>query len=146
MTVIGGIGRNGGVGRPAGPAGPGRSAGAAFTMSLVTEEAGSALAATAAAPPAALSGMLALQEVECAGSGDRAARRHGQAILRELAHLQHALLSGGTDPAALARLADLASLLPEAADPGLAAAIRAVALRARIELARREINPSMSAS
>jgi hypothetical protein len=99
--------------------------------------------------------MLAMQEValqEAAGHEvmapalrDRQARRHAEAVLAQLAALQCALLGDmpglGDEPGtALARLAGLAETAPEAADPGLAAVLAAVTLRARIELARRQLS------
>ena len=70
---------------------------------------------------------------------DAAARRRASSILDELQGLQAELLGGRLDPARMARLA---ALQPgeEGADPGLREAVRAVALRARIELVRREPN------
>lgn len=98
--------------------------------------AGTGGVATAVAPGSLL-GLLALQEGETDAARDRAARRHGDALLKELAALQRSLLGGEEAPGALARLAELSGQVPEAADPGLAGAVRAVALRARIEVARR---------
>ena len=58
-------------------------------------------------------------------------------LLRELSALQAGLLRGGPDPAGLQRLAALAEgEMPP--DPVLADALAGIALRARIELARRE--------
>ena len=76
---------------------------------------------------------------------DREARRHGQALLSALAELQLALIGGGGGSGTprdglkslSERLSVLASTLPAAADPGLQAVVRAIGLRARIELARR---------
>lgn len=104
-----------------------------------TLPAGEARRATAAAPsaPAAPAGMLALQEWQGDAVRDREARRRGEAILAALAALQRALLGGGDD-AALERLAALTEDVPEAADPRLATLVRALALRARVELARHE--------
>ncbi len=102
-----------------------------------------------------LGAMLAMQEValqEAAGQEvmapalrDRQARRHAEAVLAQLAALQCALLGDepdlGDEPGtALARLSGLAETAPEAADPGLAAVLAAVTLRARIELARRQLS------
>ena len=64
-----------------------------------------------------LGGMLALQEEDSPVVRDRRARRHAQAILDELARLQRSLLGGEAEPGALARLAALAELVPDAADP-----------------------------
>ena len=106
-------------------------------------------AASALAPSAALAGLLALQEVGPEPVRDRAARRHGRAMLAALAGLQLALLAepdsgdgrgpGSTAPAAAAveRLASLLDGMPPAEDPELAAVLDAVKLRCRIEIARR---------
>ena len=87
--------------------------------------------------------MLLLQEVADGPvhdrqARDRRARRHGRALLEGLGELQRALLGDGEDSAALDRLAALVEHCPEAADPALRATLAAVALRARVELARRE--------
>ena len=81
--------------------------------------------------------MLLLQETDAAPARDRQARRHGRAMLDALARLQHALLGGGDDPAALDQLAALLEHCPEASDPELRATVAAVALRVHVELARR---------
>ena len=66
---------------------------------------------------------------------DRDARRHGNATLRALASAQAALLGGASD-AARQSLAVLVRTAPSASDPGLAAVLRAIAVRAAVELAR----------
>jgi Class II flagellar assembly regulator len=96
-----------------------------------------------AMPPAsgvlALDGMLALQEVGDEIVRDREAKRHGQALLKGLAALQHALLAGEDQSAVLQTLAALAENCPQAAHPGLAGVVQALALRAQVELARRDL-------
>ncbi len=93
------------------------------------------------APASALSGLLAMQEAALAGkatlaeTGDRAAQSHAEAVLQELGSFQLALLRGQPGAAA-SRLADLARAAPHAFDPGLAALLRAVRLRAEVEAAR----------
>ena len=89
----------------------------------------------AAAAPVGLSGLLAMQEAEAGFVQDREARRHGLAVMAELAALQRELLGGGGG--GLDRLAALAQRSPAAADPRLAGVLRAVQMRAQIELARR---------
>jgi hypothetical protein len=139
---------------PAGVVGPAqaartrpRSGGAAFVLAPETPEAEAGAAGEpvaggiAAAGVSGLAALLALQESEAASARDRAARRHGQALLEDLAALQRGLLAGllgpgGVDPALPGRLAALAEQVPEAADPALAAIISAIAVRARVELAR----------
>lgn len=125
-----------GIGAPARPAGGPRRAGAAgFAIpSGAAKPATAPIAASAAAP---LEGMLALQEAEGDAVRDRAARKHGQALLAALARLQSALLGGGDDPAALHEVAALAAHMPPAPTPALAAALAGVSLRAQVELARR---------
>jgi hypothetical protein len=82
--------------------------------------------------------MLALQEAGAEPVRDRAARRHGQAMLQLLAALQRAMLQGvGGDEAELTRLASLSAEVPVASDPALRQAVAAIALRASVELARR---------
>ncbi len=97
-----------------------------------------ATVATAAAAPVAAVGLslLAAQENGGPGGRDAAARRRASSILDELQGLQAELLGGRSDPARPARLAALQAG-EEGADPGLREAVRAVALRARIELERR---------
>jgi hypothetical protein len=90
--------------------------------------------ATQATPAAC---MLSLQEVDSESPRDRAARRHGRALLAALVRLQHALLGASDDEAALQEISALAAGVPDASDPSVTAALHAVVLRARIELARR---------
>ncbi len=137
MTTIdrlGGPGRSAAVGR--GRLAQTGAAGFALPETpAVAPEAGSV---SAAAPSALIGAMLALQEAEPNSSRNRAARRHGETMLGELRALQVGLLGGAAEAGTLRRLARLAEALPEAADPKLAALVRAVALRARVELARSE--------
>ena len=128
-----GIGR---VGRLGGPiaTNKARPSGALFS---VEGGAGKAAGPAAATAPAALDGLLALQEREGDWLRDRPARRHAEALLDELAALQRAVLAGEDDPATLARLASLSRAAPAAADPRLRAVLRAASLRAAVELARR---------
>ncbi len=104
---------------------------------------GSAAAATTgAAPatgPAALSSMLTLQELGSEAVADREARRHGQDLLMALAELQRSLLTATDDTIALQHLARLSGTVPLAADRRLAAMLSAIVVRARVELARRQL-------
>lgn len=93
--------------------------------------------AAEATMPAVAAGMLALQEAAIESPPDRAARRHGRTMLSALSRLQCALLDATDSEAALDELAMLAGDMPCATNPGLAAALHAVVLRARVELARR---------
>lgn len=89
-----------------------------------------------AAAPAALLGLLAVQEAEGAATRDRDAHKRGTLMLYELTRLQRALLAGRLDPESLRALAALAGDPAVAADPAIAAVVRAIAMRARVELAR----------
>lgn len=91
---------------------------------------------TSAVSAGLLGGLLTLQEAGTDAARDGEARRHGAELLDELADLQKALL-GAQDAEDLGRLARLVAGVPQAADPRLAGVIRAVALRARLELTRR---------
>ncbi len=140
----GGLGMTG-VGR-IGRAAPGADTGAPRRASGSGGDFAVGASATSAAGPvggtasvAGVVGMLLLQEVADAPTRDRQARRHGRALLEGLTELQRALLGDGDDSAALDRLAALVEHCPEAADPALRATLAAVALRARVELARREL-------
>ncbi len=121
---------------------PGRRRVAASRAFALPDDAPVAGEAAVAGLPA-LHGLLALQEAAGeapeAEAQDRAARRQGEATMRDLTALQIALLSGR--PAAAARLAILASAGPQAADPRLAAVLGAIRLRAEVELARAVLRP-----
>src|SRR4051794_424487 len=75
--------------------------------------------------------LLAMQEAESAALQDRDAKRHGTAVLDELAGLQRALL--GPDGPDLDRLAQLADRPAHVSDPALGGVLSAIQLRARIE-------------
>jgi hypothetical protein len=94
-------------------------------------------AAGAAAPPGSL---LALQESGAAVPvEERAARARRQATeaLDDLRGLQLALLDGSANPAGLERLSRLGGDSQAGLEPALAALMAEVAVRARVELARR---------
>ncbi len=86
-----------------------------------------------------LDSMLALQAVDEAAERDRAARKRGNAILAALTRLQRTMLAAEDPSMALRDMNDLTSDTPVAEDPGLAAIVRAVVLRSRIEIARRDL-------
>jgi hypothetical protein len=135
MTRVIGIG--GGVA-------PARRAGRALGgFRLAEPEAGPA--AGAAAATGGVAALLALQEGEATAPvpppAERA-RRRAQAALAELQGLQLDLLRGAADPARLDRLAGLAETAADPADPVLREAVQEVALRVRVELARRRIAPA----
>lgn len=133
------IGRIGQVGAPVG----GRAVRGVAGFSVPAGTAGVA-GSRAAAAPAALDGLLSLQEREADWDRDRPARRHAQDLLNELSALQRDLLdeAGPPGPATgrLDRLSALARALPSACDPRLAAVLRATCLRAAVELARRGVS------
>ncbi len=82
--------------------------------------------------------MLSLQEFGGETVQDRTARRRAQDLLAGLAVLHRMLLGDPGDTETLRRLADLAEAVPAASDPGLAAIVASIVLRARVELARRQ--------
>lgn len=128
-----------GVGGPAPVVGGGRAArGGGGAFRVPDRAQGAEASAVAPAMAVGLSAMLALQEMPDPTVGDREARRHGQALLDELSALQRSMLAGGApDPGRLARLA---AAVPSATDPRLRETVAAIALRARIELARAEMS------
>lgn len=101
------------------------------------------LARNAGLSGAALIGMdsmLALQAVDEAQERDRRARKKGTAMLAALSDLQRTLIASEDPGQALRSLRDLTTEPGEdAADPELGAILRAVTLRARVEIARREM-------
>ncbi|HYI84592.1 MAG TPA: flagellar assembly protein FliX [Acetobacteraceae bacterium] len=141
MRGVAGVGRGGAVS----PRGKTRSAASGFSLDGLGS--GSAAAETAAASATAAVGLslLAVQENGGRTGRDAAARRRAASILDELQGLQAELLGGRTDPARLARLAALQDG-EEGTDPALREAVRAIALRARIELARRGRHPETDRS
>jgi len=90
------------------------------------------------APAIGLDSLLALQAVDEGFERDRAAGKRGTALLASLTGLQRTML-GGEDPSlALRSLSELATGDLVAEDPELGAILRAIVLRSRIELARRQ--------
>jgi hypothetical protein len=85
-----------------------------------------------------LESMLALQAVDEAAERDRAAHKRGSAMIAALGRLQRAMLAEEDPAAALNALQDISGDGPLANDPALGAIIRAVELRCRVELARRD--------
>jgi len=88
----------------------------------------------AALPGTELAGLVAAS----ASPRDHMARRRGRALLRGLDDLQRDMLAGADNPDVMRGLAGLLEG-ENGDDPELADALRALALRARIELARRGI-------
>ncbi len=101
-------------------------------------KAGGAGRSEAAVPSSAVSmvALLSMQEAESEAQQDREARQHGQAVVDELTELQLALLGAGDGDTG--RLAQLVERPVVASDPMLAGLLRAVRVRAAVELARRE--------
>lgn len=133
-----------------GMAGPGRTGGrgrSGFTLNPAGSEAAANAGASGVAAPVGL-GLLALQEHGDAGARERAARdqaaqRRAESILQELQGLQRDLLRDGVDTKRLERLAALETG-EDGSDPFLRDAVQAIVLRARVELARRDWNDSVS--
>ena len=109
-----------------------------FSVPLQPANAG-ATTATAETSAPALATMLSLQELGEETVQDREARRHGQNLLAILADLQRLILSAESDGAALQRLADLTASVPLGTDRRLNAIVSAIVVRARVELARRQL-------
>ncbi|NMJ41731.1 flagellar assembly protein FliX [Roseomonas sp. JC162] len=129
MVVIRGVGG----GSPVRPGRGGRGGPGGFALGGAGEAQGAGAASAVVAPAAV--GLLALQEGAPAADRDARGARRAQALLRELAGLQADLLAGRLEASRLGTLAALADG-ETPADPALAAALAAIALRARIELAR----------
>lgn len=87
--------------------------------------------------PAEVGGLLLLQQHDMPEQRNRATRRRCDDLLRALGELQLGMLTAGTDPDVVRRLAALTAALPQAADPALVGLARMISLRARIEVARR---------
>ena len=127
------------IGRPVTASAASRRSGAAgFSVPMQTPNTGATAAAAGASAPT-LATMLSLQELGGETVRDREARRHGQDMLAALADLQRLILSAGSDGMALQRLADLVAAVPSATDRRLSALVSAIVVRARVELARRQL-------
>jgi hypothetical protein len=85
-----------------------------------------------------LDSMLALQGIDEAIEHDRAAHKRGTAMLAALTRLQRMMLAAEDPSVALRALNELTADNRLADDPGLGAIVRAVVLRSRVEMARRE--------
>ena len=98
---------------------------------------GDAAPAAPAAPAAGLGGLLAVQEVGDATAERRRALAHGFNLLDRLDELRVALLTGRLDRDALTNLAQgVKSARSSVDDPGLAAVLDEIELRAAVELAK----------
>lgn len=109
--------------------------------------AGQAAAGPMAASPAAssagavtgVSALMTLQGVEDAAERRRRAVRRGSGLLDRLDELKLALLDGGDGAGALNRLARAnGEARPDELEPGLAAVLDAIELRAAVEIAKRD--------
>ena len=109
-----------------------------FHIADGTDTAPHAAAEVGAVP---LTQILALQEEEADAVQDRAARRHGEEMLAELASVQRDLLQAGLGRKRLGHLLDLATAPPRASDERLRDVVAAVALRVKVELARYDVAP-----
>ena len=112
-----------------------RGASGGFRVSGGKDETREASAGSSVSAASAI-GLLTVQEMAPAGERNARAFRRGEEMLQELKALQLELLEGRADPTRLQQLARLAEG-EKPADPGLAEALEAIALRARLELARR---------
>jgi hypothetical protein len=116
-----------------------------FTVSIPDNAAEAAESTPLAEPVASgVLGLVALQsgdivDPEADTVQDRAARRRARDILDALGTLQRAMLTDGPVAASLEHLSTLTRDVEGAADPALRAAIEAVVLRARVELARHAV-------
>ena len=130
-------------GGPVGASGPTRAGRRGADGGFSVETGARSLARTGGASGAAMIGMdsmLALQAVDEAQERDRRARKRGTAVLAALTDLQRAIVVADDPARALRSLRDLTDATQEtASDPELAGILRAVTLRARVELARREV-------
>lgn len=93
---------------------------------------------TAAISGIGLDSLLALQAVDEAAERNRAAHKRSAAMVAALTRLQRAMLAGDDPSQTLNALRELSADGPVADDPSLAAIVRAVVLRSRVEIARRE--------
>ena len=81
--------------------------------------------------------LLLLQEQQDTPARDRRARSHGRQLLDLLARLQVGLLTDTPTDSAMQQLAALIVKCPDGSDPALQDALAQVALRVRVELAKR---------
>jgi hypothetical protein len=89
-------------------------------------------------PSIGLDSMLVLQAVDEGLERDRAARKRGTALLAALTKLQRSILAQDDPSSALDALNELTANSFQVEDPGLGAILRAVVLRSRVEIARRQ--------
>jgi hypothetical protein len=132
VSRVAGITPGGVPNRPK-PAATGRASG----FNVESEDAAPAIQENAPAQSVLLAGMLALQETETETAQDKTARRHGIALLEALSQIQKSLLSLTEASATeIETLTLLVNAMPQASNPGLAATLADIRLRAKIELLR----------
>jgi hypothetical protein len=129
--------------RPLKPAAPRRgdrardAGGPSFAEALSDGE--SAAPASSAAPPAGLTSLLALQEVEDPTARRRRSLQRGERLLDRLDEIRRGLLAGTMPRAALAQLRqELKETRAATLDPRLDEILAEIELRAAVELAKLE--------
>lgn len=119
-----------------GPARRGRAGDGSFTSALASE-APAAQGSAGSAPASAVDALLALQEVDQAGTGRKRAVRRGNDLLDRLEEIRIGLLTGQISRERLQQLAQLArESRPAIDDPRLAEVLAEIELRAEVELAK----------
>lgn len=122
--------------QPRGPARRGRAGDGSFSSALAAETPATQ-GGTGAAPASAVDALLALQEVDEAGSGRKRAVRRGNDLLDRLEEIRIGLLTGQLSRDRLQQLARLAREgRPAIDDPRLAEVLAEIELRAEVELAK----------
>lgn len=133
-----GSGASAGRSRKAGKAGQADAEGA-FRQHIDDGGVSSPKAATGTTPLAALSNLLAIQEVPDPTTGKKRAILHGTTLLDELKELQIDLVQGWVSEDSLRSLAHMLDQpRPTIDDPGLNQVLDDIELRAAVELAKIE--------
>lgn len=111
--------------------------GGAFASHLQESQESVSASATAKTTPAAVDGLLGLQEVDGATNGTSRAKAHAHGLLDRLDELRHGLLLGGIAPGKLRELqAQVRAERIKVSDPQLADILDEIELRAAVELAK----------
>lgn len=105
-------------------------------FSLAEDRAPRTSGTRAAASPATLDAILALQSEEDPGQRRRRSAQGGRDVLDALDALKAALLGGAVAPAMLAGITSRLALLGPSGDAGLDRVLGEIELRARVELAK----------
>lgn len=117
-------------------------AGSTFAPDMRADVQGAAPVASGA-PITAVDTLIALQEVPDSVAGRAKAARRGRDMLDLLDDVRDGLLAGGVSRSTLRRLVNLVSEKREDfVDPGLAAVLDEIDLRARVELAKLNFAPA----